>query len=642
MTVSSGFFNSVNHDRLYDAEQLSSIFDGLIIDGVYENYGEAFMVTANPDANSSVIIGIGRAWFDHTWTFNDSQFAMQLDPPNEMLGRTDAIVLDINHETDTRKNSILYLKGSESTPDLPPAFVKTEHHKQFPICYISRPAGTDSPISQSQITITVGTSVCPFVTGILEAQNLENLMRQLDDEFNTWWDGIKEVLDDNIATNLQNQIDELKEKIEGEGALVGLLEKGIADSFVSGNYGLSVKSYTFNIPQYAGSYDTGRMCDVNGCSTILPDGKVAVFYTSRATSGASQLTFVVDLYNTDGVKTQKTHSVGAGNDATYWGKINNLFFQIDTYPVTLMFSNMALNSNSSGKQVCNVITVQITSTGEVYISEGAFTENDKNDIFYTASQNVVFGSSCKLSDGSYVVGGYERTNRSSSVPEDALATFFKISSDGVILSTKTASTNYISQYAADDTKIGSARIHNVNGTPTVWLYTNISVSADPNTLAITTNSSASAEPDSFTSGEITNNHAQAYTLSETSGVMVTTADPGQSYNGLTSKKSNYFLGASNLGDPLYEGVYMANVNSSNQLYGLGSGGVQIAIGSNGGAAILKTKAGTFTMSAFKDIMKYYKGYLNTSSSTQYLFCPITRTRDFSNVTQTVLTLRKGA
>ena len=44
MAVTSGFFNSVNHDRLYDAEQLSSIFDGIIIDGVMKIMAKHLML----------------------------------------------------------------------------------------------------------------------------------------------------------------------------------------------------------------------------------------------------------------------------------------------------------------------------------------------------------------------------------------------------------------------------------------------------------------------------------------------------------------------------------------------------------------------------------------------------------------------
>ena len=251
MTVSSGFFNSVNHDRLYNSEQLSSIFDGIILDGVYENYGNAFMVTAYSEVNSTVLIDTGRAWFDHTWTLNDSQFSMTLDPPNEMLERIDAIVIDVNRTQETRRNSIVYVKGSTgSSPATPPSMINEELHKQYPIAYITRPAGSNAPIQQSQIDIRVGKSGCPIVTGVLEAQNLENLMEQLGDEFNTWWDGIKAVLDENIATNLQNQIDEINEKLNSDSALVGLLEKPIAEVFMSGDYKLLSSSYTLSYADF--------------------------------------------------------------------------------------------------------------------------------------------------------------------------------------------------------------------------------------------------------------------------------------------------------------------------------------------------------------------------------------------------------
>lgn len=46
MSVSSGFFNSLNGDRKYNAAQMSAIFDGLIIDGVFASIGTAFAVKA--------------------------------------------------------------------------------------------------------------------------------------------------------------------------------------------------------------------------------------------------------------------------------------------------------------------------------------------------------------------------------------------------------------------------------------------------------------------------------------------------------------------------------------------------------------------------------------------------------------------
>ena len=52
MTIKSGFFNSLNHDRVYDADDINSIFDGIITDGVFGNIGKRFVVT--PGSGMSV------------------------------------------------------------------------------------------------------------------------------------------------------------------------------------------------------------------------------------------------------------------------------------------------------------------------------------------------------------------------------------------------------------------------------------------------------------------------------------------------------------------------------------------------------------------------------------------------------------
>lgn len=46
MAFTSGFFNSQNHDRTYNAEQMSAIFDGVITDGVYAGIGSQLTTIA--------------------------------------------------------------------------------------------------------------------------------------------------------------------------------------------------------------------------------------------------------------------------------------------------------------------------------------------------------------------------------------------------------------------------------------------------------------------------------------------------------------------------------------------------------------------------------------------------------------------
>lgn len=215
MTVTSGFFNSVNHDRLYDAEQISSMFDGLILDGVYQGYGDAFFIKPYSDANSTIIVGTGRAWFDHTWLLNDTEYTIELEPPNGMLSRIDAIVLDINKEEETRKNSILCVQGTFAESNAQkPALINTELHKQYPLVYITIPAGDDGPILADNIENCVGTDACPLVEAVLDTMDVTMFIAQMEAKFYTWFDKLQDVMDSNTALKLQHQIDDLEAYVD--------------------------------------------------------------------------------------------------------------------------------------------------------------------------------------------------------------------------------------------------------------------------------------------------------------------------------------------------------------------------------------------------------------------------------------------
>ena len=85
MSVTSGFFNSLNGDRRYDARQFSALFDGIINDGVFANIGTSFKVTAA--GGLQINIGLGRAWFNSTWVNNDAILPFTLDDSDQVLNR---------------------------------------------------------------------------------------------------------------------------------------------------------------------------------------------------------------------------------------------------------------------------------------------------------------------------------------------------------------------------------------------------------------------------------------------------------------------------------------------------------------------------------------------------------------------------
>lgn len=161
MAVSSGFFNSQNGDRKYNAEQMSSIFDGILIDGVYSTIGTCFKVTAS--TGNTVNVGIGRAWFNHAWIYNDAALPITLEDSDILLNRYDAVVIEINHSLNVRAGSIKVVKGTPSSSPQKPALTKNDQVNQYPLCYILRTAESAS-ISSGNIENTVGTDECPYAS----------------------------------------------------------------------------------------------------------------------------------------------------------------------------------------------------------------------------------------------------------------------------------------------------------------------------------------------------------------------------------------------------------------------------------------------------------------------------------------------
>lgn len=227
MSVTSGFFNSLSGDRKYDAIQISSMFDGLITDGIYNGYLESFMVTASSPASMVVTVGEGRCWFNHTWTLNDAPLPLTLDVGDVVLNRIDTIVIDVDSTDTVRACTIKVIKGTPSSQAVRPTLENTETHHQYPLCDISVPAGATT-VTQSNITNRRGTSDCPFVATLMESVDVDDLLIQWESQWNdwmtdransmdswtaeqqaaftTWFETVQDILDQDTAGNLLNRI----------------------------------------------------------------------------------------------------------------------------------------------------------------------------------------------------------------------------------------------------------------------------------------------------------------------------------------------------------------------------------------------------------------------------------------------------
>ena len=205
MALTYGFYTSSGGDRTYTAEQLSEIFNGIITDGIFASVGTQFIVAASSGMNLTV--GVGRAWFNSTWTDNSTGYGITVDTAEIALNRIDTAVIEVNKNVGTRANSIKIVKGTPASNPVAPTLTQAGNIYQYALADIYVGAGVTT-ITADKITNRVGTTGAPFITAVLESVDIDDLLAQWDAEFNVWFDQYKDVIDESAAANLLNIINQ--------------------------------------------------------------------------------------------------------------------------------------------------------------------------------------------------------------------------------------------------------------------------------------------------------------------------------------------------------------------------------------------------------------------------------------------------
>ncbi len=210
MAFRCGFYNAVNHDRTYNATEFGDLFTGLINDGVYATIGHA--MTVAPVAGMTVKVRSGRAWFNKTWSVNDSDYPLTIPESDLLLPRIDAVILEVDTRVSVRNNSLRIVTGHPANNPSYPTLTRENGLYQYPLAYITVRANVTS-IQEGDIEVVVGRNPTPFVTGIIKAADISDFWSQWDSQFHEWFDELRVSMSGDVAVNLQAQIEDIKLKM---------------------------------------------------------------------------------------------------------------------------------------------------------------------------------------------------------------------------------------------------------------------------------------------------------------------------------------------------------------------------------------------------------------------------------------------
>ncbi|HBG1007142.1 hypothetical protein KWU03_09200 [Clostridioides difficile] len=235
-------FNSINGDRRYKAEDFREYFASFIGNGVFPNPSSNLQVVDNN--NMTITVKKGKGWINGAIYINTDDLIINIDAADGILNRIDRVVL--RFDTLNRNIKLAIKKGTFNSSPAATELQRDADAYELGLADIYIRAGAIS-ITQSSITdLRLDKNLCGIVKGTVEEIDTTTLLAQLnawkDEErnnfnvwrenqenkqdkwyntttanfttdFNIWFESIKDILDEDAAGNLLNEINKVKEEL---------------------------------------------------------------------------------------------------------------------------------------------------------------------------------------------------------------------------------------------------------------------------------------------------------------------------------------------------------------------------------------------------------------------------------------------
>lgn len=216
MSYTSGFFDAVDlgggeYDREYSAAVFAHYFSLLVKNGVFPDPSTGMQVKASSNPDMHVSVQPGSGWINGYYITvpDDNPEVLTVPIANPSLSRIDSVIMGLNF---VDREIQLYIKsGAVSASPIPVSLQRDNDLYELELAQISVSAGVASIVQANITDMRQNTSRCGIVKGTIEQIDTTDLFAQYDDAFQTWFNDIKDQLSENVATNLQNQINQLKD-----------------------------------------------------------------------------------------------------------------------------------------------------------------------------------------------------------------------------------------------------------------------------------------------------------------------------------------------------------------------------------------------------------------------------------------------
>ena len=224
-TVFSGFYDSVNEDRLYSADDMNQPYKNIMSEGIFSSNDDF----GTSKSSGTITVKAGNALLGGRWV-DASSVTINVPENATSYVRRDSVILQVNNKTDVREARIVYRTTTPGTATYPALITDDDDIAEFRLANVL--------VSNNSTTITTltdkrGSTDCPYATILVGDAQLIATVEDVLEDHPEWTTTVQDgsislaKLDSDLAADiaeiddLKSDLEDIQEELVGVDALLG-------------------------------------------------------------------------------------------------------------------------------------------------------------------------------------------------------------------------------------------------------------------------------------------------------------------------------------------------------------------------------------------------------------------------------------
>lgn len=197
VNVNCGFFDAVDNDRRYSADEMNMPYKRVLANGIFatpQGTPSTDLQVLSAGSGMDIIVKAGNGIIGDKWYESAADIRITVPNNTDVVNRIDSVIAQVDARSSGRVGNVVYRTGGASAPDLD----TTAGVYEYRLANITvAPNATE--ITDSVINDRRGSSECPWITSLIKQVDTSTLYNQWNDAYTRYLTATTTMIDAYMA-----------------------------------------------------------------------------------------------------------------------------------------------------------------------------------------------------------------------------------------------------------------------------------------------------------------------------------------------------------------------------------------------------------------------------------------------------------